>query len=211
MDHAQRMDRIYRSQRHVYDLTRKYYLFGRDRLLADLDLADGGAVLEVGCGTGRNLIRAARLWPKACFYGLDISAEMLATAQANVAAAGLADRITLAQADAAAFDPVALFGRARFDRVIFSYTLSMIPPWREALAQGCAVAAPDGRIAIVDFDTQAGWPRPWQRAFLGWLRRFDVTPRTDLDTEVIRIAERTGRRATTVALWRGYARSASIR
>ena len=27
------MDRIYRHQRHVYDVTRKYYLLGRDRLI----------------------------------------------------------------------------------------------------------------------------------------------------------------------------------
>ena len=35
------MDRIYRRQRHVYDLTRKYYLLGRDRLIADLDVPRG--------------------------------------------------------------------------------------------------------------------------------------------------------------------------
>ena len=28
--HAGHMDAIYRSQRHFYDLTRKYYLLGRD-------------------------------------------------------------------------------------------------------------------------------------------------------------------------------------
>ncbi len=115
MDHAARMDRIYAGQRHIYDLTRKYYLFGRDRMIDRLDLQPGATVLEVGCGTGRNLIRAARAWPDARFYGLDISAAMLTTARAKVAAAGLSGRITLAQADAADFDPVALFGLARFD------------------------------------------------------------------------------------------------
>lgn len=33
-DHAERMDGQYRYQRHIYDLTRKYYLFGRDRMIA---------------------------------------------------------------------------------------------------------------------------------------------------------------------------------
>ena len=28
-----RMDRIYRHQRHIYDLSRKFYLLGRDRLI----------------------------------------------------------------------------------------------------------------------------------------------------------------------------------
>ncbi|HEY0281515.1 MAG TPA: hypothetical protein VGC27_02700 [Rhizomicrobium sp.] len=32
-NHAALMDEIYRHQRYVYDLTRKYYLFGRDRLI----------------------------------------------------------------------------------------------------------------------------------------------------------------------------------
>ena len=51
------MNRIYRCQHHIYDLTRKYYLLGRDRLLAGLRPHAGDAVLEIGCGTGRNLAR----------------------------------------------------------------------------------------------------------------------------------------------------------
>lgn len=66
------MDSIYRSQRHIYDLTRKYYLFGRDRLIAGLDLLAGGSVLELGCGTGRNLALIARRWPGAELFGLEI-------------------------------------------------------------------------------------------------------------------------------------------
>ena len=30
---AQSMDRMYRAQRHIYDLTRKFYLLGRDRMI----------------------------------------------------------------------------------------------------------------------------------------------------------------------------------
>lgn len=210
VDHAARMDRIYAGQRHIYDLTRKYYLFGRDRMIDRLELQPGALALEVGCGTARNLIRAARAWPEARFYGLDISAAMLATAQAKVAAAGLADRITLAQADAADFDPVALFGIARFDRVMFSYTLSMIPPWRAALERGLAVTAANGRLAVMDFGRQDGWPRWWRRSFLAWLRHFDVTPRPDLADEVTRLAAQEHRQADTRPLWRGYACEATI-
>ena len=42
--HAEAMDAIYRTQRHIYDLTRKYYLLGRDRLIADLAPPRGGTV-----------------------------------------------------------------------------------------------------------------------------------------------------------------------
>jgi len=45
------MDRMYRYTRHVYDLSRKYYLFGRDRLLRKMQIAEGDRVIEVGCGT----------------------------------------------------------------------------------------------------------------------------------------------------------------
>ena len=145
-NHAARMDMIYRGQRHIYDLTRKYYLLGRDRLIDELAPPSGGTILEVGCGTGRNLILAARRWPDARLFGLDISEAMLATARRKIAAAGLSDRITLAAGDATAFDPVKLFGLAHFDRIFQSYTLSMIPHWQTAIAQAVLHLAP-GRIA----------------------------------------------------------------
>jgi S-adenosylmethionine-diacylgycerolhomoserine-N-methlytransferase len=64
-DHAALMDLVYRRQRYVYDLTRKYYLFGRDRLIRELDLKPGDRVVEIGCGTARNLVRMAQLYPEA--------------------------------------------------------------------------------------------------------------------------------------------------
>ena len=38
------MDRLYKVQRHVYDISRKYYLIGRDRMIAELDPPAGGKV-----------------------------------------------------------------------------------------------------------------------------------------------------------------------
>jgi S-adenosylmethionine-diacylgycerolhomoserine-N-methlytransferase len=177
-DNRARMDAIYARQRHIYDLTRKYYLLGRDRLIARLDVPAGGTVLEVGCGTGRNLIAVARRYPTAGLFGLDISEEMLTTARAKVAAAGLSDRITLRQADATDFDAAVLFGTATFDRVFFSYTLSMIPDWQAALRQGASVTA--GALHLVDFgqfETLPGW---FGRGMRAWLAKFDVEPRVGL-------------------------------
>ena len=56
-----RMNRMYRRQRHIYDGTRRYYLLGRDRLISGLKPAPGASVLEIGCGTGRNLGSGAHL------------------------------------------------------------------------------------------------------------------------------------------------------
>ncbi|MGF7004814.1 class I SAM-dependent methyltransferase [Aminobacter sp. BE322] len=201
--HSGLMDRVYRHQRHIYDLTRKYYLLGRDRMIAELDPPAGGTVLELGCGTGRNLILAARRFPDAHCYGLDISAEMLATARASIARAGLSDRITLAQADATAFDAKALFGRSGFDRVFVSYSLSMIPGWERAVA--AALNAADGSLHIVDFGQQERLPGWFRTLLRGWLAKFHVSPRETLLSEVGRQALALGRNPHFSALYRGYA------
>ena len=41
---------------------------------------------------------------------------------------------------------------------MISYALSMIPPWREALAHALDVVAPGGALHIVDFGDCAGLP-----------------------------------------------------
>ena len=203
--HSQLMDGVYRYQRHIYDLTRKYYLLGRDGLIADLDPPAGGAVLEIGCGTGRNLIAVGKAWPKAHLYGVDISAAMLDTARASVAKAGLGDRVTLAQGDACGFDATALFGRARFERVFISYALSMIPEWEMALAQAARCVAPGGKLEIVDFGQQERLPALWKRVLFGWLGQFHVSPRQDMASAIARLAMETGGFPHSRALYRGYA------
>ena len=156
------MDGIYKYQRYIYNGTRKYYLFGRDRLLNDLQPDDGSTVLEVGCGTGRNLIHAARRCPNARFVGFDISQAMLETARMSIARAGLSDRIDVYQADATSFDLSDLCGEARVGRVFISYTLSMISHWRLVLAQALEAVSSGGRLFILDFGQQEAWPRWFQ-------------------------------------------------
>jgi S-adenosylmethionine-diacylgycerolhomoserine-N-methlytransferase len=192
------MDSVYRRQRHFYDFTRKYYLLGRDRLIEGIAPPPGGRVLEIGCGTARNLVAAARAWPDAQFFGIDISAEMLDTARQVVERAVLGRRIELARADATQFDPAWLFGVPGFSRIVFSYSLSMIPDWRMALEQALGRLAPGGELHIVDFGGQERLPR-WFRAGLRlWLARFHVSPRDGLEVELA------SRRHLRVALQRPY-------
>lgn len=198
--HAARMDAIYAGQRHIYDATRKYYLLGRDRLIADLAPPPGGRVVEVGCGTGRNLILAARRWPRARCFGFDISDAMLATARAKAG-----DHILLARGDATAWDPLSLFGIDAADEVFMSYTLSMIPDWARAIEVACDALAPGGRLHIVDFGQQERLPVAFRRAFFAWLARFEVTPRRDLPRFLAAMAAAQGLTHTFSSLYRGYA------
>lgn len=202
---AEAMDRMYRFTRHIYDLTRKPYLLGRDRMIARLDVPENGTVLEMGCGTGRNLIATARRYPSARLHGFDISAEMLRTARANVARAGLSHRIHLAQGDATAFDARAAFGVAGFDRVYFSYTLSMIPDWIAALLEAERLTAEGGRLAVVDFGEARRLPAAARLALWRWLALFHVEPRLDLAAALQVIAVAKGRPFRFEQPFRGYA------
>lgn len=181
-DHARLMDKVYRRQRHFYDFTRRYYLFGRDRMIRSLALADNARLIEIGCGTARNLIKIARRYPRAELFGLDASSEMLKTAARNVARAGLGERIRLAQGYAEALSP-ALFGETTgFDVALFSYSLSMIPDWRQALASAGASLSAGGTIRVVDFGDLKGLPRAAEQLLRRWLGLFHVEPRGDLLT-----------------------------
>jgi S-adenosylmethionine-diacylgycerolhomoserine-N-methlytransferase len=205
------MNRIYRRQRHVYDATRKCYLLGRDRLIAELGAAGGQHVLEIGCGTGRNLLRAAERYPDARFYGVDISTEMLTSAIGSIVRAGRAGQIRVAHGDATAFDAAMLFGVPRFERILISYSLSMIPAWRAVLDHALARLAPGGELHIVDFGGQAGLPSLFRVALRRWLALFHVTPRDALQTELVR---RAGERDATLIFtrpYRDYAQYARLR
>ncbi|MGE0240939.1 MAG: class I SAM-dependent methyltransferase [Parvibaculaceae bacterium] len=197
--HGDLMDRIYRHQRHIYDLTRKYYLLGRDDLIAELD-PKGGTVLEIGCGTGRNLLAVRRRYPQARLYGLDISEAMLRTARAH----SQGRDITYAKADAANFDPQVLFGVAAFDRIFISYALSMIPSWHAVLASAVRLLAPGGELHVVDFGQQERLPKAFRAALRVWLAKFHVTPRAQLRQAVEQLAQQEGAAVTFVPVKGGY-------
>lgn len=175
MGHVDLMDKIYRHQRYIYDLTRKHFLLGRDRLIREMPVEPGETVLEMGCGTARNLILLAKRRPEAMLYGLDASHEMLITAEANIQRAGLADRIQVRHCLAEDLSFRETFGVAEpFDRVFFSYSLSMIPVWREALLAALTNLKPGGSIHVVDFWDQHELPGLFRGLLTWWIGLFHV-------------------------------------
>lgn len=201
----QSMDRMYRLQRHIYDATRKYYLLGRDQLINDLNCPPGGSILEIGCGTARNLAVAGQTYPDSRLFGCDISDEMLKSAGKAILAGRLECRTRLAQADATTFNPTMSFGQDSFDRIYFSYTLSMIPSWTQALARAASLLRPGGELHVVDFGTCSGLPVLFKTGLYRWLNLFDVTPRENLVTVSGDIAAEMGLSANFWHSHGGYA------
>jgi S-adenosylmethionine-diacylgycerolhomoserine-N-methlytransferase len=211
VDAAGLMDRMYRRQRHIYDLTRKFYLLGRDQMIDRLAPPPDARVLEIGCGTGRNQIRAAQKYLQMRAYGVDISEEMLSTARVQIERAGLEGRIAVARGDATDFDPKTLFGIDAFDRIFVSYALSMIPPWRETIEHAGALLAPGGSLHIVDFGDQQGLPGAFRLALRRWLELFSVHPRVTLEAELVAFAQARALTLEFAPLYRRYAFLAVLR
>lgn len=206
------MDRMYRFTRHVYDLSRKYYLLGRDRLIRDMKPANGETVCEVGCGTARNLIKMVQAYPAVRFYGLDASAEMLKTARISLSKHHIEDSIKLAQAYSQSFDPAALFGLTKpLDKLVFSYALSIIPPWRESIDHALTLLPPGGEIHIVDFGSMDGQTAWFRKLIFKWLSLFHVYHKPEILEYLKRLEfEKRGTLRIT-HLYRGYAYLAVFR
>jgi S-adenosylmethionine-diacylgycerolhomoserine-N-methlytransferase len=175
--HRQFLNRYYGQVRHLYDVTRKYYLFGRDVALRELAAEPWQRLVEVGPGTGRNLRALHATRPHAHFGGVEASDVMLEHARARCPWATL--RQGFADAEAA---PLDLLG-APPDRILFSYCLSMVQDPARALHNARRALAPGGEVVIVDFADCAGLPGPLRDGFTRFLRGFHVTP---LDAAALR-------------------------
>lgn len=203
-DIRQRMSRMYRPQKYIYDLTRKYYLLGRDRLIAELELKPGQSLLDIGCGTGRNLALIGRPYPAARLYGLDAAEPMLEIAKAKLKRAGV--HATLAHGIAEALDPPATFGHAGgFDHVTISYCLSMVDDPEAALRAAAQHLAPGGTLHVVDFGDMAGLPGWFRRALVAWLAEFHVRHRPEVGAALCRLANEREGRFESVEIFRRYA------
>lgn len=201
---AARMDRHYRFQRHIYDATRRRYLIGRKHLIRDLMPQPRQSVLEIGSGTAWNLACIARAYPTVQCYGVDVSDAMLETAHVSIARKRLERRITLAQGDATSFEPNELFGNRQFDRVFFSYALSMIPAWAKALDHAAGFVAPGGSLHVVDFGQCEDLPKMFQAGLFAFLRHYEVTPRCELRQAVESCGAVHSMKETFHRLHRGY-------
>lgn len=165
--HRAFLDRYYRLTHHVYDMSRKYYLFGRDGVLDRLLASDWTTLVEVGPGTGRNLSRLHRRRLHATLGGLEASDVMRAHAARRCPwariGAGFAEDGNIG----------AVLG-APPQRILMSYSLSMFTDKNRAIDNARRHLAPGGELWVVDFADLTGLPPVPRRAMRTFLSAFHV-------------------------------------
>lgn len=159
LNHSEALSGYYRWHAGIYDLTRWAFLFGRDALVRAVrqERMMPARILEIGCGTGKNLVALAESFPKARIMGLDLSREMLEQARAKVRPYGARVGLLHRRYEA----PVAL--EQKFDLIVLSYALTMMNPGFEEVLRLCREdLSEQGLIAVVDFHhSRWGWFRRW--------------------------------------------------
>ena len=138
----------------------------RENAVNRLNLRPGSQVLEIGCGTGRNLpfLRKA-VGPTGRVYGVDLSPGMLGKAQE------LCDRnrwrnVELIEGDAAEYRaPVPL------DGVMFGLSYNTMPHHLTVLRQAWKQLRPGGRLVIMDAKLPPGLGGRVILPFSLWLMR----------------------------------------
>jgi S-adenosylmethionine-diacylgycerolhomoserine-N-methlytransferase len=152
--HAERLESFYRGQARGYDAFREQLLHGRREMWRALPLAEHGILIDMGGGTGRNLLYLEEtLQHYQKVYIVDLSASLLEMARQRVWAHGWRNVVPV-EADATTFVP----SETPVDVVTFSYSLTMIPDWFKALDHAWYLLRPGGTIGVVDFYVSRKYP-----------------------------------------------------
>lgn len=126
----------------------------RRKAVEALRLERGNSVLEVGCGDGRNFaLIQQRIGPEGAIFGVDLSARMLAGAEACCRRHGWTN-VQLARADCAEFEPPGPIQAA-----LFSFSYSTMRDRTRNLRRVWDLLEPGGRLVISDHTLSPGWPR----------------------------------------------------
>ncbi len=177
----EKMEQMYRPQAHFYDLSRRYYLLGRDQLLNQLPINSNQNVLEIGCGTGRNLAILAKRFPTTNFYGIDASRAMLKQASKKFKKASTSN-IHFSHCLAGEFSFKRTFELDhKFDLAFFSFSITMMPEWKPPLDNALQNLKSGGSLFFVDFYDQRNFPRFFRKAITGWLKQFHCSYPPDFE------------------------------
>jgi S-adenosylmethionine-diacylgycerolhomoserine-N-methlytransferase len=165
---AEKIENFYASQAGDYDRFREKLLPGRRELIHTLIPENfSGVWVDFGAGTGRNVEYAlSRLSSSSKVILVDFCPSLLAIAKERVTRLGL-HNVEIVEADVCTYDLVGI----KADVVSFSYSLTMMPKWKEALTNAHRLLKEGGELGIVDFcDRQLDNPI-YDNTFNAWFWR----------------------------------------
>ncbi|MGH3730892.1 MAG: class I SAM-dependent methyltransferase [Micromonosporaceae bacterium] len=124
-----------------------------------------GRIADLGCGSGWSTIALARAYPGAQVDGVDLDEASVADARRNAAAAGLTERVSFSNEDAADART------SRYDLVTFFETLHDMAYPVDALRAAYHMLAPGGAVLIGDEKVAERFTAPgdeMERFHYGW-------------------------------------------
>jgi ubiquinone/menaquinone biosynthesis C-methylase UbiE len=175
------LQRFYRWNAPIYDLTRWTILRFRRQAVEALRLSRGMKVLEVGCGTGLSFgLIARRISEGGVLVGVDLSEDMLRRAARR--AKRQATRPGEPKLQVICADAATLRLDVTFDAALMSYSLSMIPNWESAIGIAAEHVREGGTIVILDFGRPHGYLTLMGRAFAWYLALSHVDTGRDFES-----------------------------
>ncbi|SRR5713226_784426 len=141
----------------------------RRRAVDRLGLKRGDCVLEIGCGTGRNLpfLRRA-VGSEGHMYGVDISEGMLAKAK-QLCMRQRWENVTLIHGDAAEYTTP-----KEVDAVVFSLSYATMPHHREVLLHAWNQLRPGKNLVIMDAKLPPGIRGKLLLPYGAWIMKLTV-------------------------------------
>ncbi|MCB0405063.1 MAG: class I SAM-dependent methyltransferase [Bdellovibrionales bacterium] len=143
---AEALDKFYAPQAEFYDNFRERLLQGREDMIGQVPISSGGFWLDLGAGTGFNL-GFSKAEARACrrIVLLDLCRSLLEVAENRIRTEAWDNVETICESVLryAPDEPA--------DLITLSYSLTMMPNWREVLELAYSWLKPGGTIGIVDF------------------------------------------------------------
>ncbi|QDT97739.1 class I SAM-dependent methyltransferase [Gimesia aquarii] len=164
--HSERLNSFYQGQASGYDQFRKRFLHGRCELFESLPVPDNGIWIDMGAGTGEN----AELWgQRLCqfqqAYLVDLCQPLLDVCSKRIMTQNWSNVKAICE-DATTFRPP----ETQIDLITFSYSLTMIPDWFQAVNHAWDLLRPGGILGIVDFYVSRKYPQS-NHASHSWFQR----------------------------------------
>mgnify|MGYP001557891083 CR=1 FL=1 len=153
------VDKVKEENVKFFDKTAEYYdksLLGwwfrlvQREVLKELELRNNMKVLDVGCGTGYLVEKAAREVDGGLIRGVDVSPEMVKVAQRRI------QRIKNAEVVVADAEKLP-YSKKVFDGVVSTLALHHFPDAQVAVREMARVAKKDGKIVLVDVQMHPLW------------------------------------------------------